>query len=374
MTDMNTISISRRKFAQLLGVGAAAAFVRPGSSFAKQPEHMPATGQVVRLSANENPYGPSPKALKAMTDSFKLACRYPDEHNNVLIEKLAKLNGVDHHQILLGDGSSEILKLCAETFTGKDRGPLVAADPTFEAILSQAAVNGAEVVKVPLTSTFAHDLPKMLSAAKGGLIYVCNPNNPTASITPQNELRDFMANTPRETMVLVDEAYFHFADSPDYESVIPLVTDHPNLLVARTFSKIYGMAGLRCGYCIGQKETIDRMRPFQMWDSVNIMALAAASASLDDPDQVPNGQRLNGEAKAFTIGELDQLGYKTIPSQANFIMFDCKRPVVPLIQAMKKQNVHVGRLFPALPNHMRVTIGKKTEMESFVGAFKQVTG
>jgi histidinol-phosphate aminotransferase len=372
MTDMNTISISRRKFAQLLGVGAAAAFVRPGSSFAKQPEHMPATGQVVRLSANENPYGPSPKALKAMTDSFKLACRYPDEHNNVLIEKLAKLNGVDHHQILLGDGSSEILKLCAETFTGKDRGPLVAADPTFEAILSQAAVNGAEVVKVPLTSTFAHDLPKMLSAAKSGLIYVCNPNNPTASITPKNELRDFMANTPRETMVLVDEAYFHFADSPDYESVIPLVTDHPNLLVARTFSKVYGMAGLRCGYCIGQKETVDRMRPFQMWDSVNIMALAAASASLDDPDQVPNGQRLNGEAKAFTIAELDKLGYKTIPSQANFIMFDCKRPVIPLIQSMKQQNVHVGRLFPSLPNHMRVTIGTKSDMETFLGAFKQV--
>lgn len=115
------------------------------------------------------------------------------------------------------------------------------------------------------------------------------------------------------------------------------------------------------------------MRPFQMWDSVNIMALTAASASLDDLDQVQNGQRLNGEAKAYTIGELDKLGYNTIPSQANFIMFDCKRPVVPLIQSMKQQNVHVGRLFPALPNHMRVTIGKKTEMESFVGAFKQVT-
>jgi len=369
---MNTISISRRKFAQLLGTGAAAALVRPPVSFAKQPEHISTTGQVVRLSANENPYGPSLKALKAMTDSFKLACRYPDEHNNVLIEKLAKLNGVNRDEILLGDGSSEILKLCAEAFTGKERGPLVAADPTFEAILSQAAVKGAEVGKVPLTSTYAHDLPKMLSAAKGGLIYVCNPNNPTASITPKDELRDFMANTPRETMVLVDEAYFHFADSTDYESVIPLVTDHPNLLVARTFSKIYGMAGLRCGYCIAQKETIDRMRPFQMWDSVNIMALAAASASLDDPDQVPNGQRLNGEAKAFTIGELEKLGYKTIPSQANFIMFDCKRPVVPLIQAMKKQNVHVGRLFPALPNHMRVTIGTKPDMETFLGAFKQV--
>ncbi len=239
-----------------------------------------------------------------------LACRYPDEHNNALIDKLAKLNGVNHDQILLGDGSSEILKLCAETFTDKEGGTLIAADPTFEAILEQAKVNGAEVVKVPLTSTFAHDLPKMLSAAKRGLIYICNPNNPTASITPKNELRDFIAKTPHETMVLVDEAYFHFADSPDYESVIPLVKDYPNLLVARTFSKIYGMAGLRCGYCVAQKKTIDRMRPYQMWDSVNIMALAAASASLDDPDQVPNGKRLNSEAKAFTISRARQTGLR----------------------------------------------------------------
>ena len=173
-------------------------------------------------------------------------------------------------------------------------------------------------------------------------------------------------------MILVDEAYFHYADSPDYESMIPLVQDHPSLIVSRTFSKIYGMAGLRCGYCVAQKETLERIRPHQMWDSVNIMALAASSASLDDPDQVPNGQRLNNEAKTFTIGELDKMGYKTIPSQANFIMFDCKRPVLPLIKAMKDRNVHVGRLFPPVPNHMRVTIGKKSEMESFLNAFKQV--
>ncbi len=373
---MNTMSISRRKFAQLLGAGAAVAVVRPHLSFAKPTQSIAtsstAGGNIVRLSANENPYGPSPKAFQAITDSFGLACRYPDEHNNVLIEKLAKLNGVNHDQILLGDGSSEILKLCAETFTGKTRGILVAADPTFEPILQQAGLNGAEVAKVPLTASFAHDLPKMLAAAKRGLIYVCNPNNPTASITPKNELADFIGKAPRETMILVDEAYFHYADSPDYESVIPLVKDHPNLIVSRTFSKIYGMAGLRCGYCVAQKETLEQLRAHQMWDSVNIMALAAASAGLDDPDQVPNGQRLISEAKAFTIGEIDKLGYKTIPSQANFIMFDCKRPVVPLIQALKQRNVQVGRLFPALPNYMRLTIGKKSEMETFLGAFKEV--
>jgi len=372
---MNTTSISRRKFAQLLGAGAAAAVVRPRLSFAKPTQStatsLTAGGNIVRLSSNENPYGPCPKALQAMTDSFGLACRYPDEHNNVLIDKLATLNNVDRSQILLGDGSGEILKLCAEIFTGPQNGKLVAADPTFEAILRHATANGAEVVKVPLTNTFAHDPPKMLAAAKGGLIYVCNPNNPTASITPKDELRDFITKTPRETMILVDEAYFHFADSPDYETVIPLVKDHPNLIVSRTFSKIYGMAGLRCGYCVAPKETIERMRRNQMWDSVNCMALAAATASLDDPDHVPNGQRLNKEAKQFTTSELEKMGYKIIPSQANFIMFDCKRPVVPLIKAMKEQNVHVGRLFPALPNHMRLTIGKKAEMEAFLTAFRE---
>ena len=368
---MNTISISRRRFAQLLGAGAAAAVARPALSFAGSPEQAAESG-IVRLSANEHPYGPSPKAFKAMSDAFGLASRYPHEQDTVLIDKLAKLNGVNHDQILLGDGSNEILKLCADTFTGTEKGKLIAADPTFEAILIQARVNGADVVKVPLTRSFGHDLPKMLTAANKGLVYVCNPNNPTASITPKNELREFITRTPRETAILVDEAYFHYVDARDYETVIPLVKDHSNLIVARTFSKIYGMAGLRCGYCVAQKETIEQLRRHQMWDSVNIMALVAASASLDDPDQVPNGRRLNSEARAFVTAELDTMGYKSIPSQANFIMFDCKRPVVPLIQALRQRNVHVGRLFPALPNYMRLTIGKKSHMESFLSAFREV--
>ena len=365
-------TISRRKFAQLLGAGAAFAAARP--TFALSPAPLAAamvTGPV-RLSSNENPYGPSPKALKAMTDSFGLSCRYPDEYNDVLIDALAKLNGVEHDQILLGDGSGEILKICADSFTGPQLGKLVAADPTFESILQHAKVNGAEVVKVPLTSTFGHDLGKMGEAAKDGLIYICNPNNPTASITPKNDLLDLIKNTPAQTIILVDEAYFHYVDSPDYQSVIPLIKDHPNLIVARTFSKVYGMAGLRCGYCVAQKETIGRMRPHVMYDSVNCLALAAARASLEDADQVTNGKRLTTEARTFVVSELDKRGFKAIPSQANFIMFDCQRPVVPLIQAMKQRNVEVGRLFPALPNHMRLTIGKKSEMDAFLSAFKVV--
>jgi histidinol-phosphate aminotransferase len=369
---MNSISMSRRRFAQLVGVSAGAAVVRPALHFAAEPNPRSTITGIVRLNSNENSYGPSPKALKAMNDAFGVACRYPDEQNDLLIEKLAKLNGVSRDQILLGDGSGEVLKLCAEVFTGTEQGTLVVADPTFEAILQHAGANGAEVVKVPLTPGYSHDLAKMAAAARRGLIYVCNPNNPTASITPKDELRDFIAKSPRDTMILVDEAYFHYADSADYESVIPLVKDHPNLIVARTFSKIYGMAGLRCGYCVAQKEAIEKLRRHQAWDSVNIMALAAASASLDDLDQVTNGRRLNSEARAFVTAELDKMGYKQIPSRANFVMVDVKRPVVPLIQALKQRNVYVGRLFPALPNHMRLTIGKQSEMEAFLAAFRQV--
>ena len=371
---MNTTSISRRRFAQLLGAGAALAAFKPELSSAKHSATVskPRATGVVRLSANENPYGPSQKAHEAMKNAHPMCNRYPDETNDVLIDKLAKINNVSHEQIVLGDGSSEILKLCAETFTGPTQGKLIAADPTFEALLEYSKTCGADVVKVPLTSSYAHDLEKMGAAAQKGLIYVCNPNNPTASITPKSDLRDFISKTSPETMILVDEAYFHYADSPDYESVIPLVKDHPNLIVARTFSKIYGMAGLRCGYCVAQLETIQRMKPFQMWDSVNVMALAAASTSLDDVDQVTSGRKLNSQAKSYATSELEKLGYTSIPSQANFIMFDCKKPVVPIIKAMKDKNVAVGRLFPAMPNHMRLTIGKRSEMEAFVNAFKQV--
>jgi histidinol-phosphate aminotransferase len=351
-------------------------------------------GALVRLNSNENPYGPSPLALKAMTDAFSLAWRYPDENADALIDTLAKINAVNREQIVLGDGSGEILKVCAAAFTGPTandakpvdlskptrgpalqfipgRGKLVAPDPTYEAILNHARVNRAEVVRVPLNKDYAHDLPKMLAAVDEGLVYICNPNNPTASITPKGEMRDFISKVPPRTMILVDEAYFHYADSSDYESVIPLVKDHANLIVARTFSKVYGMAGLRCGYCVAQESTIRRMRPHFGWDSVNIMALAAAIASLKDPDQVPNGRRLNNQTKQFVSDEIRKLGYQHIPSQANFIMIDMKRPVRPLIDSMNKLGVQVGRAFPALPNHMRVTIGKQAEMEVFLTAFRE---
>src|SRR4051795_1829043 len=278
----NPTALSRRGFAKLLGAGAAFAALRPAlgvsESTPKPAESKPS--DVVRLSSNENPYGPSPAALKAMTAGFALAWKYPDETQEELVDALAKLNQVAKAQILPGAGSGEILKVSVAAFTGPAK-KLVVGDPTFEACAGHAKASGAEIVKVKLNPTYAHDLPKMLETPGAGLHYICNPNNPTASITPKAEVRAFLTKVPRETMVLVDEAYHHFVESADYESVIPLIKEYPNLIVARTFSKIYGMAGLRCGYCIAQPETIRKMRPHLTWDSVNVLALAAANASLN---------------------------------------------------------------------------------------------
>src|ERR1043166_5965167 len=333
-------SMSRRRFAQLLGVGAAVVATRPTLGLSAAASESPiasssAATTIVRLSSNENPYGPSPMAVKAMSEAFDLAWRYPDEHAETLIDSLARLNGVNSDQIMLGDGSGEILKVCASAFTGPmtndrkpvelarptrgpaltfipGRGRMIVADPTFEAILNHARLNRAEVVKVPLTKTYAHDLAKMAAAAREGLIYICNPNNPTASITPKNELRGFIKSMPKSTMLLVDEAYHHYADNPNYESVIPLVKDYPNLIVARTFSKIYGMAGLRCGYCVTQRANISAMKTHQVFDSVNIMALAAAIASLKDTEHVAHGRKLNSEVRKMVYDELDSAGYRYI--------------------------------------------------------------
>ena len=294
---------------------------------------------MVRLSSNENPFGPSAKALAAIPGAYEFACRYPDDHADLLIAALAKNDGVEPDQILLGAGSGEILKICATAFDG----PLVVADPTFEAIIGHAKRRGSQVVTVPLTDTFAHDLPKM-AAAKGGLVYLCNPNNPTASITPKKAVREFIAQTPPETIILVDEAYHHYVESAEYESVIPLIKDHPNLIVARTFSKIYGMAGMRCGYAIGQPATIARMAPHQLSDSVNILALVAASASIADTEHVPAGRKLNLETRKFVTDALAADGFESIPSHANFVMVNLKRPVVPVIAAMKERKVKIGRL------------------------------
>ncbi len=337
----NTTVLSRRRFTQLLGAGTACSLIRPSNGLPAASLPLPQailTGRttpaaVVRLSSNENPYGPSTAALKAMSDGFSLAWRYPDEYYDTLVELLSKSTGIPTNQFMLGNGSGEILKVAAMAFTGAGKR-IVIADPTFEAIAHHAQNNGAEVLKVALTGDYGHDLRKMLDAANGaGLIYICNPNNPTATITPKAAVRDFLNKVPRTTVVLIDEAYFHYVETgSDYESGLLLMKDYSNLIVARTFSKIYGMAGLRLGYCVARPEQIK------------------------------------------LCSQLDELGYRYIPSHANFMMIDLRRDVKPVIKTMADHGVEVGRFFPALPNFMRVTIGTKPQMESFVSAFRAVMG
>ena len=367
--------LSRRGFTKILTTGAAYATLQPGLLFSApfRGKETVAKGAspVVRLSSNENPYGPSPNALKAMNDAFSLAWRYPDEHAAMLEAGVAQLHTVASQDIILGNGSGEILKLAAAAFTGPNRR-LVMADPTFEAIGRHARTAKAEAFQIPLTADYRHDLAKMAAQTNTGLIYVCNPNNPTASITPKDEIRAFLAKVPSTTAVLIDEAYHHYVESPDYESAIPLVKDFGNLIVARTFSKIYGMAGLRCGYCVGNNELLRQMRQHQTWDSVNIMALAAATASLAEKNYVEQGRKRNSDTRKYVYGEIEKLNLKLIPSHANFFMVDLGRPTRPVISALRERNVEVGRTFPALPNFMRVTVGTKPQMDSFLNAFREV--
>ncbi len=371
-----TTDISRRGFARILGASVAYTTLVQTVTHATPVIRLVSKAspdvETVRLSSNENPYGPSPAALRAMTDSFGLAWRYPDGHAENLNENLAKLHSVSSEQILLGNGSGELLKLAAAAFTNSSK-PLVVAEPTFEAIARHARTAGAEVLRVNLDANYAHNLDGMLTAAtETGLIYICNPNNPTASLTSKDAMRAFLAKVSERTIVLVDEAYHHYVDSADYESVIPLVKQYPNLIVARTFSKIYGMAGLRCGYCVTSSTLIQRMRAHQTWDSVNIMALVAAQASIRDREQVEQGRRRNDEVRKYVYSQLDKSGMKYVPSHANFLMIDVRRDVRSIISTLRGRQVEVGRQFPALPNFLRVTIGTRPQMETFVAALKRV--
>jgi histidinol-phosphate aminotransferase len=355
--------LSRRAFAQLLGAGAAAAAMpQLLAAGAKKP------AGTIRLNANENPYGPSPAALNAMRDAFGEAARYPDAAAEQLAADIAKLHGVTTDEVILGDGSSEILKLVAAAYTGASR-KLSMASPTFEAIGHYARAGGAEVVEVPLDASFAHDLDKMSGAS---VIYICNPNNPTGSITPKPALKSFLEKTPPTTIVLVDEAYHHYASSNDYETMIPLTRTMPNLIVARTFSKIYGMAGLRAGYAIAQRDVIKTLDRQKAWDSMNLMALVAARASLGDAEHVNRGRLRNSTTKQELIATLAEIGYNVVPSEANFVMIDLRRDVKPVIAGMRDRGVQVGRLFPAMPHHLRVTIGTQPEMTRFMDVFREV--
>ncbi len=367
------IAISRRTFAGTLGAVAGAALldVPFARTAAAASPRRPRPADAVLLNSNENPYGPSPKALEAAARAP--ANRYPDALEDEVRTALAKHHGVTPEQIVLGCGSSEILRMADMAFAGPN-GKVVAAEPTFEAVLLYARAIRAEGIKVPLTPDFRHDLPKMAAACGegAGLVYVCNPNNPTATIVTGEELAAFAARVPDSTTILVDEAYHHFVEDGRYRTACDLIAKAPHLVVTRTFSKIYGMAGLRLGYAVGSKQKIAEMAAFASFSNANAAVLSAALASLADPDLVPRQRRVLNDTRRWLVSEMTKQGRRTMPSEANFVMIDVGRDVAPVIEAFRSRRILVGRKFPSLPSWLRITVGRREELEGFVLALSEI--
>jgi histidinol-phosphate aminotransferase len=366
---------TRRQFGRSFGAALAAACVSPKliPAVAEGRQNSSSRADTILINFNENPYGPSPRAIEAITSSEAVAGRYPDGVYNRLTEVIADFHHMSAENVALGCGSTEILRACDDAFLGSDKN-LVIAEPTFEAVTHYAQACKASAVKIPLTSDFRHDLPKMAAACTDatGLVYICNPNNPTATIITRDELSDFMTRVPASTHVLVDEAYFHFVEDPRYASVIDWTAKYPNLVVARTFSKVYGMAGMRLGYAIAQKETIAALRRELTEQNGNAAVLPAAIASLADPDVVQlNKKRLN-DARKWVTSELAKDGHRVIPSEANFFMVDIGGDVAPVIQAFHDRKIMVGRKFPSMGTWLRVSVGKPEEMRKFLAAFREI--
>jgi histidinol-phosphate aminotransferase len=256
-------------------------------------------------------------------------------------------------------------------FTSKDR-PLVTADVTFEAPWWAAAANGAQTIKVPLADpkgAAMHD-PKALlgAAANPGVIYVCNPNNPTGTITPRKDIEAIVAGAPKDTVVLIDEAYIHLSDATPS---LDMVKDGKNVIVLRTFSKLYGMAGLRLGFAIGRPDLIKKLEYFGQ-NSLPVTTIAAAKASLIDASLVPTRKKIIGDIRTENLAWLKSNGFEFTPSQSNCYMVDVKRPAKEVIAAMAKKDIYIGRGWDAWPTQVRITVGTKAEMEAFQKAFKEV--
>jgi histidinol-phosphate aminotransferase len=363
---------SRRNFLRTLGttMAAGAATTLPvdaapllfKSTRARQP------GGPVRLNSNENAYGPSPKVIATMRDTLSLSNRYPFHEYDRLIQSLATLHRVSSDQILLGCGSTEILRVAAMALLSPGK-KLVHALPTFETIEEYGRTMGAEVVPVPLNREFAHDLPAMLAHcdASTALVYICNPNNPTGSITARKDIENFIAKLPANTCVLIDEAYYHYADDTVRAGSF---IDHPlkdeRIIVSRTFSKVYGMAGLRVGYAVGgAKNTIDKLSRYITEACVNEIAARAAVSALQDTDSVRDFIDRNADDRQEFFNQAQARMLKPISSHTNFYMMNVHQPTEKVIEHFRKNNVLIGRKFPPLNTYIRVSFGKPEEMIEF---------
>jgi histidinol-phosphate aminotransferase len=370
-------SLSRRSFFRF-AAGASALATLPiltesRLALAERPKFAdPNKG--IHIDANENPLGPSQAARQAIIDIIPKGGRYEFKIQEELIETFAQIEGIDPQSVLAFPGSSEPLHYTILAFTNKDK-PVVLADPGYEAPIWAAAVSGAPVIKVPLADpkgAATHDVKAMLAASPApGVIYICNPNNPTGTITSRADIDYAVDHLPKGSVLLIDEAYIHFSDA---SSALDLVKAGKDVIVLRTFSKLYGMAGLRMGFVVAKPELLAKLTALGGMSALPITAVAAASASLRDKTLVPTRKKVIGDTRTETIAWLRSNGYACTPSESNCFMVDVRRPGKEVMAAMAAKEIFIGRVWPAWPTHVRITVGTADEMRAFRKAFLEVMG
>ncbi|HEX3866987.1 MAG TPA: histidinol-phosphate transaminase [Gemmatimonadaceae bacterium] len=329
---------------------------------------------LAKLSFNENPYGPPESVLKAMTTAFKYANRYgyPD---GGIVEAIAKHHNVKPENVVLGAGSGELLDVMGSAFSPNGK-KVIGASPSYEFVYSHVSGVHGDSITLPLTADYRQDIPAIIHATKThyrdvGFVYICNPNNPTGRIVTKQEIRQLLDGIPADVPVLIDEAYWHFVEDSDYGTSVPYVIEGRPVLVTRTFSKIAALAGMRLGYGIAQPDLIKQLQPY-ISDSISAVVKWGGVAALADTDSQAKVKRVTTELRKKTTSELEAMGYPVIPSETNFFMVNLKRPVKPVIDDFKKRGVLVGRPFPPMMEHLRVSIGTADEMNRFTVAFRDI--
>lgn len=374
------MTVSRRTFVKRLGIGGAAAFIgargqeawaaalaTPGAETPFVPEE---TTDVI-LSSNENPLGPGQHVLDAMRGVLGPdgagAGRYQFAQINQTVEILAKKHGVAPENVFIGAGSSQILRISAQVFTSKDRGA-VSPDPTFETCARFAELIGHPAKWIPLDASMRVDLDAMLSESAGaGLVYLCNPNNPTATVHTARDVKAFVDDVTKrspETMILLDEAYHEYVTDPEHESLLSLAAEHPQLVVARTFSKAYGMAGLRFGFCVGHRNAIQKMSDWRGMDMfTNVPGRIGVVAALENDNYVTREIARNTAVRDFTRKWFHDAGYEDTESQANFVYIDIRQSNEEFKKACRERGLRIGIGSKLYENHARVSIGTMEEMK-----------
>jgi histidinol-phosphate aminotransferase len=364
--------ICRRDLLQQLGVALTSAGLLPALAEISVLPTQPAAGagspaKPVRLNRNESPYGPCERANEAMRDAIADANRYPGQEQEDLRSTISTLNGVSSEQITLGCGSGDILRMAAETFLGP-RKSLVMATPTFDGIAGYARASGAEIRAVPLTKQYTHDLDAMIrhTDASTGLIYICNPNNPSGGLTPKGDLALFLDRVPRGVTVLVDEAYHDFVPPVStYTTSVGRAASDPRLIVTRTLSKVYGMAGLRVGYAVASTELSKRLVQRRLAMGVNIIAARAANAALGDQAYAKKiVERVSDDRQEF-YNQANARMLRSLDSVTNFVMLKTTRLGTEVGQQLKEKGILVASGYPGFASYIRVSLGLPQDMTEF---------